>query len=166
MWNQKKLRTFKQEDSIDNFQLHKFSRKPKCAIFHLMNETTTLPLLKTTNVTVSTHHNPYTVVLHFNNKKEVKFIEEMDEFVVSLIEKNSKALLVACFNKNELLHKHVNREMNNLSNFPFFHMYKPSKCTNSLEKLIHDMICHCALDSWYIQVFTKTWWLQVLWFIK
>ena len=178
----KNLRTFKQEDNIENFQLNKFSRNPKYAIFRLTNDTSTLPLLKTTDVTVSTlHHNPYTVVLRFNNKKEVKCIEEMDDFVVSLIEKHSEALLGECFTKKELLDEHVfipsisqnllktfglNRETNNLSNFPSFHVYEPSKCTISSERLIQDVICRCALDPWYIQVFTKTRRLRVLWFIK
>ena len=176
------LRTYQPQYTVEDFQLNEFSRNPKYAIFRLSNESNSLPLLKSTDVTVSSVlNNPYTVVIHFNNKKEEQCVERIDDFVVSLIEKHSEALLGEQFTKKELFDEHVfipsihqnqlksfslNRETNNLSNAPSFHVYEPSKCTISAERIIPDVICRCAFNPWYIQVFTKTRRLRVLWFIQ
>ena len=45
--------------------------------------------------------------LSFSNKKEVKCIQQIDDFVVSIVEKHSDLLLNEYFTKQELYDEHV-----------------------------------------------------------
>ena len=161
------LRTYKNEIDFKDVQIYEISRSNKSIIFGFLNN---LPLLKTTDTAIhDISFSPWSMSLSFNNKKEVKCIQQIDDFVVSIVEKHSDLLLNEYFTKQELYDEHVfmpsfthnclnvfNLNNTELSNFPAFNVYEPNKCTISTDRLVQDVICRCALKPWYIQVFTKT----------
>ena len=171
------LRSYKNDIDFKDIQIYELSRTNKSIIFGFLNN---LPLLKTTDVTINDiSFSPWSMSLSFSNKKEVKCIQQIDDFVVSIVEKHSDLLLNEYFTKQELYDENVfipsfthkclnvfNLDNTELSNTPSFNVYEPNKCFISTDRLVQDVICRCALKPWYVQVFTKTRRFRVLWIVE
>ena len=173
------LRTYKNDIDVNDIQIFEISRNNRSVVFSFNNN---FPLLKTTDVTIyNISFSPWSMSLFFGNKKEVKCIQQIDDLVVSIVEKHSDSLLGEYFTKQELYDERVfmpsftdnclnvfslDTTDSQMSNSPCFQVYEPNTCSISPDRLVQDVVCRCAMKPWYVQVFTKTRRFRVLWIIE
>ena len=173
------LRSF--EDDGTDYELSLLSKTSKYTLFGISNTVSSLPLLKTVDVSVKNISHPWQMTLDIQNEKERSTVSIIDKRVVELVQTESQRILGDEFTVEEIYNENVfipslsetdltvyclKKETNEISTIPTFSLYEPSKFIINTERLVSDVICRCALKPWYVQVYTKIRRFRVLWVLE